>query len=48
MRGWPVTTIAAGEVLWHEGRVTSRPGRGRFVPAGLPVRPADRPQSWLR
>ncbi len=48
VRGWPVTTIAGGDVLWHEGGVTSRPGRGRFVPAGLPLRPAGRPQSWMR
>ena len=30
--GWPVTTIARGEVVWHEGQVTGEPGRGRFVP----------------
>ena len=47
VRGWPVTTIGRGEVLWHEGRVTSRPGRGRFVPAGLPVVPRSEPQSWM-
>jgi len=29
--GWPVTTIARGEVVWHEGRVHGEPGRGRFV-----------------
>jgi dihydropyrimidinase len=29
--GWPVTTIARGEVLWHEGQVAGQPGRGRFV-----------------
>lgn len=29
--GWPVTTIARGEVVWHEGRVAGEPGRGRFV-----------------
>ena len=48
LRGWPVTTISRGEVVWHEGRVTSRPGRGRFVPAGLPLVPAAEPQTWLR
>ncbi len=30
--GWPETTIARGEVVWHEGQVTGAPGRGRFVP----------------
>jgi dihydropyrimidinase len=29
--GWPVTTIAGGEVVMSEGRVRSRPGRGRFL-----------------
>ena len=29
--GWPVTTIARGEVVWHEGQVAGGPGRGRFV-----------------
>ncbi len=29
--GWPVTTIARGEVVWHEGHVAGEPGRGRFV-----------------
>ena len=48
LRGWPVTTISRGEVLWHEGRVTSRPGRGRFIPTGLPLVPAVEPQSWLQ
>lgn len=31
IRGWPVTTIARGEVVVHEGRVLGLPGRGRFV-----------------
>lgn len=48
VRGWPVTTISRGEVVWHGGRVHSRPGRGRFVPARLPLAPTDEPQSWLR
>jgi len=29
--GWPVTTIARGEVVWHEGQVAGEPGRGRFL-----------------
>ena len=31
LTGWPVPTIARGEVVWHEGRVIGEPGRGRFV-----------------
>jgi len=34
-QGWPVTTIAGGEVIWHEGKVSATPGRGRFLPRGL-------------
>jgi dihydropyrimidinase len=29
--GWPVTVIAGGEVIVEDGRVKSRPGRGRLV-----------------
>jgi len=32
VRGWPVATISRGEVVWRDGTVTARPGRGRFVP----------------
>ncbi|HYX87453.1 MAG TPA: amidohydrolase family protein [Gaiellales bacterium] len=31
VRGWPVTTIARGEVVVSDGRLTAEPGRGRFV-----------------
>jgi dihydropyrimidinase len=34
VQGWPVMTIARGEVVWDDGRVVGRPGRGRFVPRG--------------
>jgi dihydropyrimidinase len=34
VRGWPVMTIARGEVVWDDGRVLGRPGRGRFLPRG--------------
>lgn len=30
--GWPVTTIARGEVVWADGRVPCAAGRGRFLP----------------
>ena len=29
--GWPETTIARGDVVWHDGRVIGEPGRGRFI-----------------
>jgi len=30
--GWPVVTIARGEVVFRDGELSGRPGRGRFVP----------------
>jgi dihydropyrimidinase len=30
--GWPVTTVARGDVVWHDGQVAGAPGRGRFIP----------------
>jgi dihydropyrimidinase len=33
-QGWPVLTISRGEVLVEEGRVLSRPGRGRLLRRG--------------
>lgn len=32
IKGWPVTTIARGEVIVDDGRILGQPGRGRFVP----------------
>jgi dihydropyrimidinase len=32
--GWPVTTIARGEIVIDRGKLLSRPGRGRFVARG--------------
>jgi dihydropyrimidinase len=32
IRGWPVTTIARGEVVVDNGRMLGKYGRGRFVP----------------
>jgi dihydropyrimidinase len=29
--GWPVLTLARGEVIYEQGTVTSKPGRGRLV-----------------
>jgi dihydropyrimidinase len=36
VRGWPVTTVSRGEIVWHEGEVRSTPGRGRFIAAARP------------
>ena len=30
--GWPVMTLSRGEVVWDDGEVLGRPGRGQFLP----------------
>ena len=32
--GWPAVTISRGEVVFENGQVVGRPGRGRFVKRG--------------
>jgi dihydropyrimidinase len=36
VQGWPTTTISRGEVVWHDGEVLGKPGRGKFLPCDLP------------
>jgi dihydropyrimidinase len=43
--GWPVVTISRGEIVWADGEVKGRPGRGRFVARRRFV--VDRPQTEL-
>jgi dihydropyrimidinase len=31
VKGWPVTTLSRGEVVWQDGEVMGQPGRGRFL-----------------
>jgi len=31
VKGWPVVTISRGEVVWAEGQLRGRPGRGAFL-----------------
>lgn len=31
VKGWPVMTISRGEVICKDGKVTAKPGRGKFV-----------------
>jgi len=46
--GWPVTTLSRGEVVWNDGVVTAKPGRGQFVPCDIPpiCRPAAEAGNW--
>lgn len=32
VKGWPVVTISRGEVIWTNGELNARPGRGMFLP----------------
>lgn len=45
VRGWPVATVSRGEVVYQDGEPLSTPGRGQFLPCGLPepARPKGRP-----
>jgi dihydropyrimidinase len=36
VRGWPVTTIARGEVVWSDGEFDAAPGRGQFLACDHP------------
>jgi dihydropyrimidinase len=36
VRGWPIMTLSRGELLYCDGQVTSKPGRGRFLPCERP------------
>jgi dihydropyrimidinase len=47
VRGWPVTTISRGEVIYDEGKVTASPGRGRFLRCARPFTPKGEPPAIL-
>ncbi len=36
VRGWPVTTVSRGEVVWADGVFSAAPGRGQFLTCGEP------------
>jgi dihydropyrimidinase len=40
--GWPIITISRGEVVWRDGQVLGTPGRGEFLPCGIPEPAAKR------
>jgi dihydropyrimidinase len=47
VRGWPIMTISRGEILCADGEVTSRAGRGRFLPCSRPFAPQSGPAPVL-
>ena len=36
VRGYPITTLSRGEVVWDGGQALGEPGRGRFLRCDLP------------
>jgi dihydropyrimidinase len=36
-RGWPVATVARGELVAQDGKLLGEPGRGRFIPRTRPA-----------
>ena len=36
VRGWPVTTISRGEIVWADGAFAAVPGRGHFLRCDYP------------
>jgi dihydropyrimidinase len=36
VRGWPVTTVSRGEIVWADGRFDAKPGRGNFLACDPP------------
>jgi dihydropyrimidinase len=47
VRGWPIMTISRGEVLYADGAVTSRAGRGQFLRCSRPFTPKRGPAPAL-
>jgi dihydropyrimidinase len=39
VRGWPIMTISRGEIVYAEGEVNSRAGRGQFLRCSRPFAP---------
>jgi dihydropyrimidinase len=35
VKGWPEITISRGEVVWRDGRLLGRAGRGAFIPGRI-------------
>jgi len=47
VRGWPVTTISRGEIIYADGEVSSSAGRGRFLRCERPFAPRREPSAVL-
>ena len=43
VRGWPVTTLSRGMVVWGDGEFKGQQGYGKFLPADLPDPARPRP-----
>jgi dihydropyrimidinase len=47
LRGWPSVTISRGEVVYADGKVCSKQGRGQFIVRSRPFVPQQAPSSTL-
>ena len=47
VRGWPITTISRGEIVYDKGEVRSQAGRGLFLPCKRPFTPQHEPSLRL-
>ena len=47
VKGWPEITVSRGEVIWRDGTLLGRPGRGQFLAAATPKPPAARRSAGL-
>jgi len=47
VRGWPITTISRGEIVYDKGAVKSQAGRGLFLPCKRPFTPQREPSPRL-
>jgi dihydropyrimidinase len=48
VRGWPVTTLSRGDVVYDDGKILSVPGRGRFLACARPFPPRQDEIAALR
>ena len=39
LRGWPLTTLSRGEIVWNGSEPQAKPGRGQFLRCDLPAAP---------
>jgi dihydropyrimidinase len=43
LKGWPIVTLSRGEIVWRDGEVHAKPGRGQFLRSERHPTTAKRP-----